>query len=97
MRRGEGNFMPGKYNIEETEKIVERLWKELEPKIVKSICEEFKLDESCDFLNVDELRRKCFGIDFCHILWRHQKKILKRDYNIYWKSPAELDPKIRFF
>lgn len=88
--------MPRKYDEEKIERIVDKLWKELEPKIVKSICEEFKLNESCDFLTLDELRRKGFGLGFCHIIWRHQKQILKRDYNIYWKSPAELNPDIIF-
>ena len=88
--------MPRKYDEEATERLVEKLGIELERKIVKSICEEFKLDESCDFLTLEELRSKHFGLGFCHIIWKHQKKILKRDYNIYLKSPAELDPDIIF-
>ena len=48
--------MARKYNQNETEKLVEKLWSELEWKIVKSICEEFKLDESCAFLTLGKLR-----------------------------------------
>ena len=48
--------MARKYNQNETEKLVEKLWSELEWKIVKSICEEFKLDKSCAFLTLGKLR-----------------------------------------
>ena len=33
---------------------------------------------------------------FCHLYWGTKKIILKRDYNIDWKSPAELNPGILF-
>lgn len=33
---------------------------------------------------------------FCHIYWDTKKIILKKDYNIDWKSPAELNPHIIF-
>ena len=33
---------------------------------------------------------------FCHLYWITKKRILKRDYNIDWKSPAELNPHIMF-
>ena len=32
----------------------------------------------------------------CHLYWSVKKMILKRDYNIDWKSPAELNPHIIF-
>ena len=48
--------MARKYNQNETEKLVEKLWSELEWKLVKSIFEEFKLDKSCAFLILEELR-----------------------------------------
>lgn len=49
-------IMARKYNQNETEKLVEKLWSELEWKLVKSIFEEFKLDKSCAFLILEELR-----------------------------------------
>lgn len=33
---------------------------------------------------------------FCHIYWYTKKKILKERYGIDWKSPTEIDPKMRF-
>lgn len=36
------------------------------------------------------------GLGYCHIYWEYKKMILKRDYNIDWKSPAELNPDIIF-
>ncbi|MFH1173013.1 MAG: hypothetical protein V1692_00615 [bacterium] len=39
----------------------------------------------------DEARR-----GLCHIIWRHQKRILKEKHNIDWKSPAEENPHIIF-
>ena len=28
----------------------------------------------------------------CHLYWVYKKRILKEDYDIDWKSPAELNP-----
>ena len=36
------------------------------------------------------------GIGYCHIYWEYKKEILKKDYGIEWKSPAELNPNIIF-
>ena len=36
------------------------------------------------------------GMGYCHIYWEYKKEILKKDYNIDWKSPAELNPHIIF-
>ena len=36
------------------------------------------------------------GTGFCHVLWQMQKKVLKRDYGINWKSPSELNPHILY-
>lgn len=33
---------------------------------------------------------------FCMKYWRIKKKLLKDRYNIIWKSPAEMNPEIRF-
>lgn len=35
-------------------------------------------------------------IGFCHKYWRTKKNILKNKFGIAWKSPAELNPTIRF-
>ena len=35
-----------------------------------------------------------FGMGFCHVIWRHKKRILKEQYGIDWKSPAEMNPHI---
>ena len=36
-----------------------------------------------------------FGMGICHSYW-HRKKELLAKYGIDWKSPAELNPDIRF-
>ena len=41
----------------------------------------------------DEITR---GLGFCHIYWAYKKEILKKDYNIDWSSPAEINPGIIF-
>lgn len=35
-------------------------------------------------------------IGFCHTYWALKKQILKSDYNIDWKSPAELNSEMIF-
>jgi hypothetical protein len=32
----------------------------------------------------------------CHLLWRLQKRILKEQFGIDWKTPAEMNPDIRY-
>ena len=36
------------------------------------------------------------GLGSCHRYWNIKKEILRRDYNIDWKSPAELNEHIIF-
>jgi hypothetical protein len=31
---------------------------------------------------------------FCHVIWRHKKRILLEDFGLEWQSPAELNPHI---
>lgn len=38
--------------------------------------------------------RRRFG--YCHLYWATKKKILKEKYGIDWKSPAELNPRVKF-
>lgn len=36
-----------------------------------------------------------FGMGICHRYWYRKKELLK-EYGIEWKSPAEMNPDIRF-
>ena len=36
------------------------------------------------------------GMGYCHLYWETKRDILKKDYGIEWKSPALLNPKVRF-
>lgn len=36
------------------------------------------------------------GMGYCHVYWRIKKEILKRDYNIDWCCPAELNESIMY-
>lgn len=85
--------MPKKYNQEEVEKKIEAIWNELELKIVKEICKEYSWYPDCDNKSLKEIN---MGTGFCHVLWQIQKKVLKRDYGINWKSPSELNPHILY-
>ena len=85
------------YDYDEIEKKVELIWDELEPKIVKEICKELKLTPKHEDLTLDEVHYATGHLlGFCHIIWRMQKKVLKRDYGINWKSPSDLNPEINF-
>ena len=41
-----------------------------------------------------ELKRRRIEpqLGYCHIYWETKKRILRRDYKIDWKTPAELNP-----
>ena len=48
-----------------------------------------------------ELSRRGFPtkaefVGWCHIYWGIKKEVLLRDYGIVWKSPAELNPQVRY-
>lgn len=84
-------------NYDSIENIIEDIWDELEPKIVGSICKEFKLDCNVTNMKLDDLHKKLGNnLGFCHIVWDSQKKILKKDYNIIWYSPTDMNPDINF-
>ena len=36
------------------------------------------------------------GMGFCHLYWATKRDILKKDYGIDWKSPALMNPTVRF-
>ena len=51
----------------------------------------------------DELEEKIIakigpnnGMGYCYLYWETKRDILKKDYGIEWKSPALLNPKVRF-
>jgi hypothetical protein len=36
------------------------------------------------------------GIGFIHVFWEKKKEILKQEYGLEWRTPAELNPDINF-
>lgn len=86
-------IMSKKYNQVEIEKKIEAIWHELEPKIVKEICKEYKTHPNCESKSLDEIH---MGMGFCHVIWRIQKKVLKCDNEINWRSPGDLNPEIMY-
>lgn len=51
-------------------------------------------------LKLEQLIRKEIGdkpyLGFCHLYWNTKKRILKEQFNLDWKTPAELNPDCRF-
>lgn len=37
---------------------------------------------------------RCTG--FCHMYWHEKRKLLKEKYGIDWRSPAQMNPRVRF-
>lgn len=63
------------------------------------------VEQSPEYLAVADELEKAIEKEFpkgsrqlgtCHAIWRFQKKWLKKNHGIDWKSPAELNPGIRF-
>lgn len=52
------------------------------------------------FAEADAKTREAVGdnprheLGFCFVFWDKKKEILLRDYNIDWKTPAELNPNV---
>ena len=51
----------------------------------------------------DELEEKILakigpnsGMGYCYLYWETKRDILIKDYGIEWRSPALLNPKVRF-
>ena len=44
----------------------------------------------------DLLKDKPRSMGFCRIYWYEKKRILKEKYGIEWKSPALMNPRVRF-
>ncbi len=36
------------------------------------------------------------SLGFCHLFWSTKKRILKEKYGVDWKTPAEMNPDVRF-
>lgn len=36
------------------------------------------------------------SMGFCHMYWYEKRRILKEKYGIDWKSPALMNPRVRF-
>jgi len=67
---------------------IEKTWyyKRIEPKV------EAELDRQMEKMGLNNI-----GLGKCHIYWDLKKKLLRRKYGIwFWRSPAELNPHVRF-
>ena len=67
---------------------IEKTWyyKRIEPKV------EAELDRKMEKMGLNNI-----GLGKCHIYWDLKKKLLRRKYGIwFWRSPAELNPHVRF-
>lgn len=98
-------IMEKPYDSEAVDKLVESLWDELEPKIVKVIIDSsvgffpwFKLPAGVDQtkMTLDELSAFFPMFGFYIFVEGAQKLVLERDYGIKWLSPSELYPDIIF-
>lgn len=62
------------------------------------------IEDTPEYLAIkDELEEKIIarggkrsGLGFCHLYWMEKKRILKEEYGIDWRSPAELNPSACF-
>lgn len=52
------------------------------------------VNEKADKMALEELGSRCIG--FCHLFWIYKRKILKDEFNIIWRSPAEVNPNCKF-
>lgn len=91
--KARSGIMEKEYDYEAVEKFVESIQKELEPKVAKELCALLRIERPYDIRTINEVEEESdYGLGFCHVVWRAQKTVLKRDYNIEWKSPADLNP-----
>ena len=58
-------------------------------KIEKELNEKIEL-----FLNTQHISKETLG--YCHAYWEVKKMLLKKYYNIDWKTPEELNPEVIF-
>jgi len=43
-----------------------------------------------------ELGDRPQGMGFCHTFWRTKKRILREEFRVHRRTPAELNPEVRF-
>lgn len=85
--------MEKEYNREAVEKYIETIRTELDRKVIVELCKTFDIQRPSRFRTIDEVQDAVeFRMGFCHAVWNTQKEVLKRDYDIEWKTPAELNP-----
>jgi hypothetical protein len=44
----------------------------------------------------EELKGEPRELGFIHRYWNTKKRILKEKHNLYWRTPAEMNPNVRF-
>jgi len=54
--------------------------------------------KEADLKTEQELKRRGINphLGYCHIFWQTKKRILRREYKIDWKTPAELNPMVHY-
>ncbi len=62
---------------------------ERDPVIAPLISQADKLAQ----LELEDHKRR---MGFCHLYWRTKKRILKEEFGIDWKAPAEMNPSVMF-
>ncbi|MCH5162263.1 MAG: hypothetical protein J1G38_02095 [Clostridiales bacterium] len=63
---------------------------------VEDTLEYKQIEDELEKLLDEQLGKRSHYLGFCHAYWHTKKRILKEKYNIDWRSPAELNPHIRF-
>lgn len=53
-----------------------------------------KVEDELDEMLKDDPLNGCRG--FCHTYWSAKKKLLKNKYGIEWKTPQQMNPRVRF-
>lgn len=87
--------MEQEYDHDAVEKFIESIKSELEPKIIKELCRIYDVNVPYEIGSIKQFEMEIkFSLGFCHAIWNSQKRILKRDYNVEWKTPAELNPDV---
>ncbi|TWU48967.1 hypothetical protein Poly51_48710 [Rubripirellula tenax] len=54
------------------------------------------LIDEADKMTEEELANEKRRMGFCHLYWRTKKRILKEEFGIDWKTPAEMNPGVMF-
>lgn len=54
------------------------------------------LIDEADRITQKELANEKRRMGFCHLYWRTKKRVLKEQFGIDWKTPAEMNPGVMF-